>query len=143
MPRSYSSEFRRRVIELCRMGGSRTEIARDLVIPKATAHRWIAQEEIDLGQRWCRCRGSSATPALRGRSRSIVANRYHRAPHTGGQALLLRCPQCILPQRGGLVDRQPVHFLGVQRARQGRRARALSGPYCTTSLFRRYFEGSS
>lgn len=51
MPKSYPPEFRRRVIRLCRAGGSRTEIARDLGISEATVHRWIAQEKIDLGER--------------------------------------------------------------------------------------------
>jgi transposase len=51
MPKSYALEFRRRVIELCRAGGSRTEIARDLGISEATVHRWVAQEEVDLGER--------------------------------------------------------------------------------------------
>jgi transposase-like protein len=51
MPKSYPPEFRRRVIELCRTGGSRSEIARDLGISEATVHRWIAQEEVDLGER--------------------------------------------------------------------------------------------
>jgi transposase-like protein len=51
MPKAYPPEFRRRLIELCRAGDSRTEIARDLGISEATVHRWIAQEEVDLGGR--------------------------------------------------------------------------------------------
>jgi transposase-like protein len=33
------------------MGGSRTEIARDLGISEATVYRWVAQDETDLGKR--------------------------------------------------------------------------------------------
>lgn len=52
MPRSYSSEFRRRVIELCRSGGRRPrEVAEEVGVAEATIYRWIAQEEVDLGER--------------------------------------------------------------------------------------------
>jgi transposase-like protein len=52
MPRSYSPEFRRRVIELCRAGDRRPrEVAEDLGVAEATVYRWIAQEEVDLGER--------------------------------------------------------------------------------------------
>jgi transposase-like protein len=44
MPRSYSPEFRRRVIELCRAGGRRPrEVAEELGVAEATVYRWIAQ----------------------------------------------------------------------------------------------------
>jgi transposase len=52
MPRSYSPEFRRRVIELCRSGGRRPrEVALELGVSEATVYRWIAQDEVDLGER--------------------------------------------------------------------------------------------
>lgn len=52
MPKSYSPEFRRRVIELCWAGGRRPrEVAEELGVAEATVYRWIAQEEVDLGER--------------------------------------------------------------------------------------------
>jgi transposase len=52
MPKSYSPEFRRRVIELCRSGGRRPwEVAEEVGVAEATIYRWIAQEEVDLGER--------------------------------------------------------------------------------------------
>jgi transposase len=52
MPKSYSPEFRRRVIELCRSGGRRPrEVAEELDVSEATVYRWIAQDEVDLGER--------------------------------------------------------------------------------------------
>jgi transposase len=51
MPKSYSPEFRCRVIELCRAGGQPGKIARDLGVSEATVYRWIAQDEVDLGKR--------------------------------------------------------------------------------------------
>jgi transposase len=52
MPKSYSPEFRRRVVELCRAGGCRPrEVANELGVSEATVYRWIAQDEVDLGER--------------------------------------------------------------------------------------------
>jgi transposase len=51
MPKSYSLEFRRRVIELMRAGGSGSQLAGDLGVSEATIYRWVAQEEVDLGER--------------------------------------------------------------------------------------------
>ena len=51
MPKSYAPEFRRRVIELCWAGGQPSRIAVDLGVSEATVYRWIAQEEVDLGER--------------------------------------------------------------------------------------------
>jgi transposase len=52
MPRTYSPEFRRRVVELCRSGGRRPrEVAGELGVSEATVYRWIAQDEVDLGER--------------------------------------------------------------------------------------------
>lgn len=52
MPRSYSPEFRRRVIELCRSGNRRPrEVADEFGVSEATVYRWIAQDEVDVGER--------------------------------------------------------------------------------------------
>jgi transposase len=51
MPKSYSPEFRRRAVALCRAGGRPGTIARDLGVSEATVYRWIAQDEVDLGER--------------------------------------------------------------------------------------------
>ncbi len=52
MPKSYSPEFRRRVIELCRAGGRRPrEVAQELGVAEVTVYRWIGREEVDLGER--------------------------------------------------------------------------------------------
>jgi len=52
MPKSYAPEFRRRVIELCRAGSSARAVAGDLGLSEATVYRWVAQNEVDLGERW-------------------------------------------------------------------------------------------
>ena len=51
MPKSYPPEFRARAIELCRAGAAAGKIARDLGVSEATIYRWVAQEEVDLGER--------------------------------------------------------------------------------------------
>ena len=51
MPKSYAPEFRRRAIELVRAGGPASAVARDLGVSEATIYRWVAQEEVDLGER--------------------------------------------------------------------------------------------
>jgi transposase len=51
MPKSYPPEFRRRVVELMRAGGSATTLARGLGVSEATIYRWVAQEAVDLGER--------------------------------------------------------------------------------------------
>ena len=51
MPKSYPPEFSRRVIELVGAGGSASAVARDLGVSDATIYRWIAREEVDLGER--------------------------------------------------------------------------------------------
>lgn len=52
MPKSYSPEFRRRVVELCRSGGRRPRmVAEEFSVSEATVYRWIAQDEVDLGER--------------------------------------------------------------------------------------------
>jgi transposase len=51
MPKSYPPEFRRRVIELVRAGSSASVIAGNLGVSEATIYRWVAQEEVELGER--------------------------------------------------------------------------------------------
>ena len=51
MPRSYPSEFRRRVVELYRGGRSAPSISRDFEVSKATVYRWIDQDRIDHGEK--------------------------------------------------------------------------------------------
>jgi transposase len=51
MPKSYAPEFRRRVIQLCWARGRPSEVAESLGVSEATVYRWIAQEEVDLGER--------------------------------------------------------------------------------------------
>jgi len=51
MPKSFAPEFRRRVIELCRAGSSPRAVAGDLGLSEATVYRWVAQNEVDLGER--------------------------------------------------------------------------------------------
>jgi transposase len=51
MPKSYPPEFRRRVIELMRAGGSARELASDLALSEATIYRWVAEEEVERGER--------------------------------------------------------------------------------------------
>jgi len=51
MPKSYPPEFRARAVELCRAGAAPSKIARDLGISEATIYRWVAQAEVDLGER--------------------------------------------------------------------------------------------
>lgn len=51
MPRTYDSEFRRRVIELLRVGRSVAAVAADLDLAEATVYRWKAQDLIDRGER--------------------------------------------------------------------------------------------
>jgi transposase len=51
MPKSYPPEFRRRAVALCRAGAAPSKIARDLGVSEATLYRWIAQDEVDLGER--------------------------------------------------------------------------------------------
>lgn len=51
MPKSYAPEFRRRVVDLCRAGRAPRLVAGDLGVSEATVYRWIAQDEVDLGER--------------------------------------------------------------------------------------------
>ncbi len=47
MPKSYPSEFRRRVIGLYRGGRSAPSISRDFEVSRAIIYRWIDQDRID------------------------------------------------------------------------------------------------
>ena len=51
MPRTYDSEFRRRVVDLLRAGRSVAAVAADLNLAEATVYRWKAQDLIDRGER--------------------------------------------------------------------------------------------
>ena len=47
----YPLEYRRRIVELHRSGRRVFELVREFKIPGSTIHRWIAQAQVDLGQR--------------------------------------------------------------------------------------------
>lgn len=50
--RSFTSEFKAEVVELCRTSGKTIgQVARDLDLTETAVRRWVAQEEIDAGQR--------------------------------------------------------------------------------------------
>ena len=50
--RSFPDEYKAEVIELCRTGGrSVGAIARDLDLSETAVRRWIAQAEVDAGER--------------------------------------------------------------------------------------------
>ena len=50
--RSSTREYKAEVVELCRTGGrSITAVARDLGLTETAVRRWVAQAEIDAGQR--------------------------------------------------------------------------------------------
>jgi transposase len=51
MPRTYDSEFRRRVVELVRSGKSVTAVCTELGLAEATVYRWKAQDLIDRGEK--------------------------------------------------------------------------------------------
>lgn len=52
MPRPYPPEFRRRAVELVRVGNdSIAKVAKDLGIAESGLRRWVAQDEIESGDR--------------------------------------------------------------------------------------------
>lgn len=51
MPFSYSPEYRSMVLQQARSGVKAAELAKHLEVSEATIHRWIAQDEIDRGER--------------------------------------------------------------------------------------------
>ncbi|TDC07722.1 hypothetical protein E1265_33820 [Streptomyces sp. 8K308] len=50
MPRSYSPEFRRKVLDLVESGRKVAEVAQLLGISDQTIHTWRRQQRIDTGQ---------------------------------------------------------------------------------------------
>ena len=50
MPYRYSSEFRRKVLDLLAAGGSVVSVAADLGVSDQTIYNWRKQELIDTGQ---------------------------------------------------------------------------------------------
>ncbi len=50
MPRSYSPEFRRKVLDLVEAGRAVTQIAQDLDISEQTIYTWRRQHLIDTGK---------------------------------------------------------------------------------------------
>ena len=50
MPRSYSPEFRRKVLDLLKAGRSVTQLVHDLQVSDQTIYNWRRQELIDTGQ---------------------------------------------------------------------------------------------
>lgn len=50
--RSFTDEYKVHVVELCRTGGrSIAAVARDLDLSETAVRRWVAQAEIDAGER--------------------------------------------------------------------------------------------
>jgi len=49
VPRSYASEFRRRVVELVRSGRSVSLVAAEVGVSEATVYRWREQDRVDRG----------------------------------------------------------------------------------------------
>jgi transposase len=50
--RSFTPEYKAEVVELCRTSGrSITAVARDLGLTETAVRRWVAQAEVDAGQR--------------------------------------------------------------------------------------------
>lgn len=50
MPRSYSSEVRRQVIDLARAGTKVKQLARTFQMSDATIYNWLKQDRIDRGE---------------------------------------------------------------------------------------------
>jgi transposase-like protein len=66
--------------------------------------------------------GSGQAELPPGRPKPAVGHRYHRTPHPGGQALLLRCHRHLLPPGRGLGHRlETASRPGHQRTRHGNR----------------------
>jgi len=50
--RAFTGEFKAQVVELCRSGGKSVgQVCRDLDLTETAVRRWVAQAEIDSGQR--------------------------------------------------------------------------------------------
>src|ERR1039458_2509532 len=51
MPKVYAAEFRRRAVALARSGRPVGGLGGDLQVSEATLLRWVAQDQIDRGER--------------------------------------------------------------------------------------------
>ena len=51
MPKHYSPEFRRKVLDLVKEGRPIAEVASDLGVTASSIYIWRRQEQIDSGQR--------------------------------------------------------------------------------------------
>jgi transposase-like protein len=51
VPRSYAPEFRRRVVELVRLGRPVSVVASEVGVSEATVYRWREQDRVDRGDR--------------------------------------------------------------------------------------------
>lgn len=92
MPKSYSPEFRRCVIELCRSGERPPrEVARELGVSEATVYRWIAQDEVDLGER----------PGVRSGERAELSEARVRIRELEGELELTREAAAIFEEQRG------------------------------------------
>ena len=50
--RAFTAEFKAQVVELCRASGKSVgQVCRDLDLTETAVRRWIAQAEVDSGQR--------------------------------------------------------------------------------------------
>jgi transposase len=50
--RAFTTEFKAQVVELCRTSGKSVgQVCRDLDLTETAVRRWIAQTEVDSGQR--------------------------------------------------------------------------------------------
>lgn len=50
--RAFTTEFKAQVVELCRTSGKSVgQVCRDLDLTETAVRRWIAQAEVDSGQR--------------------------------------------------------------------------------------------
>ena len=51
MPKVYAAELRRRAVALARSGRPVGQLAVDLHVSQATLFRWVAQDQVDRGER--------------------------------------------------------------------------------------------
>ncbi len=51
MPKVYAAEFRRRAVAQARSGRPVGQVAADLEVSEATLFRWVAQDQVDRGER--------------------------------------------------------------------------------------------
>ena len=92
MPKSYSPEFRRRVIDLCWSGERRPrEVAEELGVAEATIYRWIAQEEVNLGER----------PGVRSGERAELSEARARTKELEAELELTRKASALFEEQEG------------------------------------------